>query len=160
MTRPCGDEPADKDREIAALREALIETREWAENWHRVAETMCLLVGLHQGLGADEMAAEFRDKWDRHRTQIAALREALKDAIECVNDWGAYASSYFQEKHGLKGDIERLTAALSGSPAPDPAEAMRAKCEEIAREEVEANDYTHRGPAVRIADAIAALKGN
>ena len=41
------------------------------------------------------------------------LLVALKDARELVDDWGAYASNYMQEKHDLAGDLERLDAAIS-----------------------------------------------
>ena len=38
---------------------------------------------------------------------------ALKYARELVDDWGAYATAYMQEKHGLAEDLERLDAAIS-----------------------------------------------
>lgn len=41
------------------------------------------------------------------------LLAALKDARELVDDWGAYATAYMQEKHDLAGDLERLDAAIS-----------------------------------------------
>ena len=41
------------------------------------------------------------------------LLAALKYARELVDDWGAYASNYMQEKHDLAGDLERLDAAIS-----------------------------------------------
>ena len=41
------------------------------------------------------------------------LLAALKDARELVDDWGAYASNYMQEKHDLAGDLDRLDAAIS-----------------------------------------------
>lgn len=42
---------------------------------------------------------------------VERLRATLWDAIECVEDWGAYASEYFQNKHRLNDDIARLKAA-------------------------------------------------
>ena len=45
-----------------------------------------------------------------------ALREALTDAIECVDHWGDYANQYFKEKHDLAGDVARLRAALPPAP--------------------------------------------
>jgi len=39
-----------------------------------------------------------------------ALREALADAAEAIEHWGAYASSYLQEKHDWAGDIARARA--------------------------------------------------
>ena len=41
------------------------------------------------------------------------LLVALKYARELVDDWGAYATAYMQEKHDLAGDLERLDAAIS-----------------------------------------------
>ena len=41
------------------------------------------------------------------------LLAALKYARELVDDWGAYASNYMQEKHDLAGDLDRLDAAIS-----------------------------------------------
>jgi hypothetical protein len=40
------------------------------------------------------------------------LVEALRDAIDCVKEWAAYASEYFQDKHALVGDLARLRAVL------------------------------------------------
>ncbi len=47
--------------------------------------------------------------------RVRVLREALADAIECVQDWGLYASPYFIEKHDLNGDVKRLRAALEAA---------------------------------------------
>ena len=46
----------------------------------------------------------------RQRDELLA---ALKYARELVDDWGAYATAYTQEKHDLAGDRERLDAAIS-----------------------------------------------
>ena len=46
----------------------------------------------------------------RQRDELLA---ALKDARELVDDWGAYATAYMQEKHDLAGDLDRLDAAIS-----------------------------------------------
>lgn len=55
----------------------------------------------------------------RHGNEIKALRlrvkeleNALQDAIECVSDWGSYASDYFKEKWDFDGDLARLKAVL------------------------------------------------
>ena len=62
-------------------------------------------------------------------------------------------------KTELEGEwLERFMQDDSGLPSrimPEPGEAMRAKCEEIAREEEEADNLF---AARRIKDAIAALK--
>lgn len=41
------------------------------------------------------------------------LLEALKEAHDSVESWGGYASDYFQRKHDLAGDIERIRAAIA-----------------------------------------------
>ena len=43
---------------------------------------------------------------------VEPLVETLEEAIEMVEDWGAYASGYFQEKWDLLGDLRKLRAAL------------------------------------------------
>ena len=47
---------------------------------------------------------------EKQRDELLA---ALKYARELVDDWGAYASNYMQEKHDLAGDLDRLDAAIS-----------------------------------------------
>ena len=41
------------------------------------------------------------------------LLAALKDARELVDDWGAYAPAYMQEKHDLAGDLDRLYSVIA-----------------------------------------------
>ena len=41
------------------------------------------------------------------------LLSALKDAREMVEDWGSYASPYFQGKHDFTGDLMKLDAAIA-----------------------------------------------
>jgi len=48
----------------------------------------------------------------RLRAESARLREALRLAIETVEFWAAYASPYFQDKHDLARDLQKLRAAL------------------------------------------------
>ena len=48
------------------------------------------------------------------RAEIAALRGALRDAIEAVKFWSAYADDYYKEKHDPAGDLAKLDAALAG----------------------------------------------
>lgn len=46
------------------------------------------------------------------KEDVEAIRdkalEALEEAKEDINHWGSYASEYFQEKHDLQGDLERI----------------------------------------------------
>lgn len=45
--------------------------------------------------------------------EVARLKAALDEAAQDIAEWGAYASDYFQEKHGLDGCIAKY-AALAG----------------------------------------------
>jgi hypothetical protein len=69
----------------------------------------------HQQGRADRNAAEYaREQKKREQLQAenAWLRDALRLAIENVEFWAAYASPYFQDKHDLAGDLQKLRAAL------------------------------------------------
>ncbi len=57
---------------------------------------------------------------DAARSALAAaearergLRTGYAEAIEDIESWAGYASTYFQEKHDLKGCLERHRAALA-----------------------------------------------
>lgn len=46
-----------------------------------------------------------------HAALLREAMEALIEAHDCIASWGGYASSYFQEKHDLEGDLARARAA-------------------------------------------------
>ena len=48
----------------------------------------------------------------RLRKENERLREALREAADGIESWGAYASDYFKEKWDLAGDIARARRAL------------------------------------------------
>lgn len=45
------------------------------------------------------------------RELLADALDALVEAHDCIASWGGYASSYFQEKHDLEGDLTRARTA-------------------------------------------------
>lgn len=50
--------------------------------------------------------------------EVERLRNLLGDAADEIQNWGAYASEYFQEKHDLAGCVaEFKAAALAGMEA-------------------------------------------
>lgn len=49
---------------------------------------------------------------DQLLRQNEILRTLLEEAIQDITDWGCYVSEYFQQKHDLAGNIERLEQAL------------------------------------------------
>ena len=49
---------------------------------------------------------------DELRSENARLRVALGRAADDIESWGAYASSYFQEKWNLQADIYAARDAL------------------------------------------------
>jgi len=46
------------------------------------------------------------------KSAIERLQEKYEEAIDDIEEWGAYASEYFQEKWKLKECIEQHRAAL------------------------------------------------
>lgn len=60
-------------------------------------------------------AAEYIDQLEKQRDELLS---ALKEARELVEDWGAYAPAYMQEKHDLEGDMNKLDAAIARAEAP------------------------------------------
>jgi len=57
-----------------------------------------------------------RDAWIKavkpYADEIERLREKYEEAIDDIEEWGAYAPEYFQEKWELKECIEQHRAAL------------------------------------------------
>lgn len=45
-----------------------------------------------------------------HRDELLA---ALEECAQDMEGWAAYASSYFQEKHGLAGDVAKYRAIIA-----------------------------------------------
>jgi hypothetical protein len=43
----------------------------------------------------------------------ADLLQALKDATDAIEHWGAYASDFFQQKWDLQSDINAARAAIA-----------------------------------------------
>jgi hypothetical protein len=75
------------------------------------------LVSLGEAIpiGARRIAAALRSlafERDALQAENARLREALRLAIDAVEFWAAYATPYFQDKHDLAGDLQKLRAAL------------------------------------------------
>jgi len=64
--------------------------------------------GVRKGEIAGHEAERAADK-----ARIAELEGVLADATREVEEWGAYASEYFQKKHDLAGTVARFRAALS-----------------------------------------------
>ena len=46
--------------------------------------------------------------WDYQQARIEALKEALLEAAEEIDDWGQYAGEYFMKKHDLAGTVKRF----------------------------------------------------
>jgi hypothetical protein len=65
------------------------------------------------GYGGCEMeaAAELR----RMEAVIQQLLEALEEAADDIEAWGAYASGYFQTKHDLLGAVNKARAAIAAA---------------------------------------------
>ena len=62
-----------------------------------------------------ESVKDYFGDWELYKeaaNEIERLREKYEEAIDDIEEWGAYASEYFQEKWELKECIEQHRAAL------------------------------------------------
>lgn len=77
------------------------------------------LRGSCKAIGADMVKLtrernSFRTKVEKLKAENDALRKLLLEASEEIYTWGAYASTYFQEKHDLEGCVAKFHAAAMG----------------------------------------------
>ena len=100
---------------IAAMRRAL------DEQMARVRELERECGQWQEASGqANVRAEQLEDKWEAEKARadglaadVAELVAALAEARDMVASWGAYASDYFKDKHGLSDDLAKLDAALA-----------------------------------------------
>jgi hypothetical protein len=52
-------------------------------------------------------------KVDALEDRVRVLEAALTEAIDDIEEWGAYASDYFKDKHGLAECVAKHRAALA-----------------------------------------------
>ena len=55
-----------------------------------------------------EQLTETEQALSGSKAREGRYKDALLEAIDCISDWGSYASPYFQEKHDLQGDMDKL----------------------------------------------------
>jgi hypothetical protein len=84
------------------------------------------------GLLCQEAAAELRRLEEAHDWQYkmagerlrrieklerinAQLLEALEEAADDIESWGAYATEYFQKRHNLQGAVNKARAAIAAA---------------------------------------------
>jgi len=95
--------------------------RAYAEQLMDDGEQVAPLIRLtdHERLQAEaeRLQADHEAERAADKARIAELTEALKSAREMVSDWGAYASEYFREKHGLEKDLAELDATIDAALA-------------------------------------------
>lgn len=116
----CGDTVIYDTREVSdmeAAHRALMEhDQACAKNplAQRVATLEREVRLARDGVAAaeDGVRAAQTDYYEARR-RVAKLEVALSEAITLIQDWGAYADDYFQEKHDLAGDVARLRAVLT-----------------------------------------------
>jgi hypothetical protein len=99
----------DAATELLALRERVKELEAWAKEWRETAETICLLAGVSQGLGAGEMVVAFRDTNDALRAEIAAKEREIARLEELV--------SFYRKAFPTEADMAQRAAlnALKGN---------------------------------------------
>ena len=91
-------------QEIAGYTDGPIEAAE--ATMHEAAEEIERLRNKVQWLEMCETTVVKQDN------EIERLREKYEEAIDDIEEWGAYAPEYFQEKWKLKECIEQHRAAL------------------------------------------------
>lgn len=99
----------------AALRAELATHQEsqWHPDWS-------LLVATREAL------AEHRQIIAALQARVKVLEDALKVAADDIQEWGGYASDYFQKKWNLKADVDAARAALKeGGKLPPPIEGAK-----------------------------------
>ena len=57
---------------------------------------------------------EAADKIDRLEKALSDAARQLAEASELISEWGAYAESYFQDKHDLAGDVSMFKKYAAG----------------------------------------------
>ena len=78
---------------------------------------MSYLADCRFAVGDDgkRMLPEFVEYLKALKQQRDELLASLKEARELVEDWGAYAPAYMQEKHDLQGDLDKLDASIANA---------------------------------------------
>ena len=100
---------------------------------------------------------------DTTRDLIQRLADALHDAAEDVEGWGNYASSYFQEKHDLPGNIAKIHAQAEEARAfldqPEPEGPTDEELNDLWLELYGFHDGPTSGDVAVIARAVLARWG-
>jgi len=100
---------------------------------------------------------------DTTRDLIQRLADALHDAAEDVEGWGNYASSYFQEKHDLPGNIAKIHAQAEEARAfldqPEPEGPTDEELNDLWLELYGFHDGPTSGGVAVIARAVLARWG-
>lgn len=87
----------------------------------------CRYPDCHKG-SADRAMVPLSESEELHTAHIALthlreanreLVEALESAVTDMQDWAAYASSYFQEKHGIAHDVAEYRAIIAKHKEPN-----------------------------------------
>jgi hypothetical protein len=85
---------------------AVQESVAWGVDW---SDPSCCTIIKHHPDGVKEVVAvEYSPP--RHDKE---LLEALKDAADAIEHWGAYVPDYFQSKHDLEADIDRARGVVA-----------------------------------------------
>lgn len=75
---------------------------ELAEAWQRYVD-------------ANEARIDAEAQLAEARKALEASASALDEAMEDVSHWGSYAGEYFQDKHDLDGDLDRIARQASAA---------------------------------------------
>lgn len=98
-------------RELLAERDALAAEVKRARDGNRYAHLE--QIAIKRAEKAEAALAEKEAENERLRKALEASASALDEAMEDVSHWGSYAGEYFQNKHDLEGDLDRITKQAS-----------------------------------------------
>jgi hypothetical protein len=97
------------------------------------------------------------------RDLIKRLADCLHEAAGDVEGWGNYASSYFQEKHDLSGNVAKIHAQADEARAylsqPEPEGPTDEELRQLWLELYAFHDGPTSGDVVEIARAVLARWG-
>jgi hypothetical protein len=97
------------------------------------------------------------------RDLIKRLADCLHEAADDVEGWGNYASSYFQEKHDLSGNVARIHAQAEEAHTylaqPEPEGPTDEELRQLWRELYAFHDGPTSGDVVEIARAVLSRWG-
>jgi hypothetical protein len=110
VANQCG-ETCERAKLCATCARGLEEPREEPVAW--MCDNENLVAKGYSRFSKDKDGAWNIPVYTNPSRHEAELLEALKDAADAIEHWGAYVPDYFQSKHDLKADIDRARDTIA-----------------------------------------------